>query len=85
MWVIAVGVVVFGVLAVAFAYRFERIRTYFDTFRGDFSNPQGAAYQSYQGMLSLADGGVWIPAPATKPSWVEPVSHTAPAVVYEMG
>jgi cell division protein FtsW len=59
VWVIAVGVVVFGVLAVAFAYRFERIRTYFDTFRGDFSNPQGAAYQSYQGMLSLADGGLF--------------------------
>ena len=58
-WVIAVGVVVFGVLAVAFAYRFERIRTYLDTFRGDFSNPQGAAYQSYQGMLSLADGGLF--------------------------
>ena len=57
--VIAFGTVVFGVLAAAFAYRFERIRTFFDTFRGDFSNPQGAAYQSYQGMLSLADGGLF--------------------------
>lgn len=59
LWVIAFGVVVFGVLAAAFAYRFERIRTYIDTVQGDFSNPQGAAYQSYQGMLSLADGGLF--------------------------
>ena len=57
--VIAFGTVVFGVLAAAFAYRFERIRTFLDTFVGDFSNPQGAAYQSYQGMLSLADGGLF--------------------------
>ncbi|MCD2262355.1 putative lipid II flippase FtsW [Dietzia aurantiaca] len=57
--VIAFGTALFGVLAVAFAYRFERIRTYIDTLRGDFSNPQGAAYQSYQGMLSLADGGLF--------------------------
>ena len=57
--VIAFGLAVFGVLAVAFAYRFARVQTYFDTFRGDFSNPQGAAYQSYQGMLSLADGGLF--------------------------
>ena len=59
LWVIAFGVVVFGVLAAVFAYRFERIRTYIDTVQGDFSNPQGAAYQSYQGMLSLADGGLF--------------------------
>ena len=59
LWVIAFGVVVFGILAAAFAYRFERIRTFVDTFRGDFSNPQGSAYQSYQGMLSLADGGLF--------------------------
>ena len=59
LWVIAFGIVVFGVLAAAFAYRFERIRTYIDTVQGDFSNPQGAAYQSYQGMLSLADGGLF--------------------------
>ena len=59
LWVIAFGGVVFGILAAAFAYRFERIRTFFDTFRGDFSNPQGSAYQSYQGMLSLADGGLF--------------------------
>ncbi|HMT51082.1 putative lipid II flippase FtsW [Dietzia sp. UBA5065] len=57
--VIALGVVVFAVSAVAFAYRFERIRTFLDTFVGDFSNPQGSAYQSYQGMLSLADGGLF--------------------------
>ncbi|HIW67721.1 MAG TPA: putative lipid II flippase FtsW [Candidatus Dietzia merdigallinarum] len=57
--VIALGVVVFAVAAMTFAYRFERIRTYIDTLQGDFSNPQGAAYQSYQGMLSLADGGLF--------------------------
>ncbi|MFN3340255.1 MAG: FtsW/RodA/SpoVE family cell cycle protein, partial [Dietzia sp.] len=57
--VIAFGTVVFGALAVAFAYRFERIRTFFNTFVGDFSNPQGSAYQSYQGMLSLAEGGLF--------------------------
>ncbi len=57
--VIAFGGVVFGLMAVTFAYRFERIRTFIDTFVGDFSNPQGSAYQSYQGMLSLADGGLF--------------------------
>lgn len=59
LYVLGFGAVVFGILAVAFAYRFERIQTYFDTFVGDFSNPQGSAYQSYQGMLSLADGGLF--------------------------
>jgi cell division protein FtsW len=59
VWVIAFGTVVFGVLAVTFAYRFERVRTFFNTFVGDFSNPQGSAYQSYQGMLSLAEGGLF--------------------------
>lgn len=57
--VIAFGLAVFAVLAVAFSYRFARVQTYFDTFRGDFSNPQGAGYQSYQGMLSLAEGGMF--------------------------
>lgn len=57
--VIAFGTVVFGILAVFFSYRFERVQTFFDTFIGDFSNPQGSAYQSYQGMLSLADGGLF--------------------------
>ena len=57
--VIAFGTVLFGVFAAMFAYRSERILTYIDTVRGDFSNPQGAAYQSYQGMLSLADGGLF--------------------------
>lgn len=59
LWVISFGVVAFAILAATFAYRFERIRTYIDTVQGDFSNPQGAAYQSYQGMLSLADGGLF--------------------------
>ncbi|GLB62885.1 cell division protein FtsW [Dietzia sp. NCCP-2495] len=57
--VIVFGIVLFGVFASMFAYRSERILTYIDTVRGDFSNPQGAAYQSYQGMLSLADGGLF--------------------------
>src|SRR5699024_5841484 len=56
LYVLGFGAVVFGFLAVAFAYRFERVQTFFSTFIGDFSNPQGSAYQSYQGMLSLADG-----------------------------
>ena len=59
LYVVALGVVLFAVAAVTFAYRFERIRTFLDTFVGDFSNPQGSAYQSYQGMLSLADGGLF--------------------------
>ena len=59
LYVLGFGTVVFGVLAAAFAYRFERIRTFTSTFVGDFSNPQGSAYQSYQGMLSLADGGLF--------------------------
>src|SRR5699024_12556030 len=64
LYVLGLGHVVFGFLAVAFAYRFQRVQTFFSTFIVDFSNPQGSAYQSYQRMLSLADGrlfgvGLW--------------------------
>jgi len=58
-WVLGLGTVVFGVMAVTMSYRFDRLRTFTSTFVGDFSNPQGDAYQSYQGMLSLADGGLF--------------------------
>ena len=57
--VMGVGLVAFVIMALTMSYRFDRLRTFVNTFVGDFSNPQGDAYQSYQGMLSLADGGLF--------------------------
>ncbi|MDO4928335.1 MAG: putative peptidoglycan glycosyltransferase FtsW [Corynebacterium sp.] len=39
-------------------FRGERFRTFGDSFFGNFSDTRGSAYQSYQGFLSLADGGL---------------------------
>nr|WP_290198359.1 putative peptidoglycan glycosyltransferase FtsW [Corynebacterium guangdongense] len=51
---------VVGVVAVIAAggYRSQRFHTYFDTLLGNFEDTRGAAYQSHQGFLSLADGSV---------------------------
>ncbi len=59
---VLVGVVVAGVLTMIFqsgGYRFARVRTYLDGLDGTFDNQQSVAFQSYQGYLSLADGG-WL-------------------------
>lgn len=53
---IAVLLVVFSLRRGGF--RGERFRTFADAFFGNFSDTRGSAYQSYQGFLSLADGGL---------------------------
>ncbi|NLF30803.1 MAG: cell division protein FtsW [Planctomycetes bacterium] len=57
--ILVVGVV--GIIAVIAAggYRSQRFLTYFDTLLGNFDDTRGAAYQSHQGFLSLADGSVF--------------------------
>lgn len=55
-------IAVFAVLGVAVlvsqpGYRAHRFKTYFDALVGDISDTQGTGFQSYQGFLSLADGG----------------------------
>ena len=39
-------------------FRSQRFSTYFDALVGDFSDTQGAAFQTHQGYLSLAEGGL---------------------------
>lgn len=39
-------------------FRSDRFHTYFSAFRGDFADTKSAAFQSYQGFLSLADGSL---------------------------
>ncbi len=58
---VGLGVVaVVGLIAVIAGggYRSQRFHTYFDTLLGRFDDTRGAAYQSHQGFLSLADGSV---------------------------
>ncbi|EFM44917.1 cell cycle protein, FtsW/RodA/SpoVE family, partial [Corynebacterium accolens ATCC 49726] len=40
-------------------FRSHRFHTYFDALFGNISDTQGTGFQSYQGFLSLADGGFW--------------------------
>ncbi|WP_175934723.1 FtsW/RodA/SpoVE family cell cycle protein [Corynebacterium sp. Marseille-P4321] len=40
-------------------FRSNRIHVYFDALRGEFEDTQGAAFQSHQGFLSLADGHIF--------------------------
>ena len=40
-------------------FRSNRFHTYFDALVGNISDTQGTGFQSYQGFLSLADGGFW--------------------------
>ncbi|WIM66974.1 putative peptidoglycan glycosyltransferase FtsW [Corynebacterium breve] len=60
-WVFIAVVAAFGAVAVfllmaAGGFRSARFHTFFDAFVGNFEDTQGAAFQSYQGFLSLADG-----------------------------
>ncbi|MEZ2120937.1 FtsW/RodA/SpoVE family cell cycle protein [Corynebacterium sp. CCM 9203] len=65
---IAAIVGAFGFLAIGFsvlsrlrnnngAYRTHRLEVYWDALLGDFDDVRGKAFQSYQGFLSLAEGG----------------------------
>ena len=53
--VVAVAMVIFTATV---GFRSSRIAVYLEGLRGNFLDTQGAAYQSYQGYLSLADGGI---------------------------
>lgn len=58
--VAAFVIAVIGLIAVFVGggFRSQRFHTYFDALTGDFENTQDSAFQSYQGLLSLADGSV---------------------------
>ena len=52
---------VFGFIVIMFVssgYRAQRFHVYFDALLGNITDTRGSGYQSYQGFLSLADGGV---------------------------
>ena len=52
-------VVAFVVFASMFAYRMSRVQVYFDTLKGNLEETGAAGYQTYQGMMSLAEGGIF--------------------------
>ncbi|QGS33684.1 putative lipid II flippase FtsW [Corynebacterium xerosis] len=56
--IVAVGVAVVGIATLNTGFRSARISVYFNTLFGRFEETQGPAYQSYQGILSLADGSM---------------------------
>lgn len=47
-----------GLLGLAGGFRGKRFEVYFDALFGHFEESKDAAFQSYQGFLSLADGGL---------------------------
>ena len=60
-FITTLGVVVISALAgllLLGGFRSKRITTYIDALFGDFSHTKTDAFQSYQGFLSLADGGM---------------------------
>lgn len=57
--VAAFGVILFAGVMAAGGYRSQRFHVYFDALFGHFEDTRGAAFQSYQGFLSLADGSLF--------------------------
>lgn len=57
--VIGAGVVVMVAAFFSGGFRSNRFHVYFDALSGHFDDTQGAAFQSHQGFLSLADGSVF--------------------------
>ena len=51
--------IAFAVFASMFAYRMSRVQVYFDTLKGNLAETGAAGYQTYQGMMSLAEGGIF--------------------------
>lgn len=51
--------IVFAIFASTMAYRMSRVQVYVDTLRGNFDRASQEGYQTYQGMLSLAEGGLF--------------------------
>ena len=58
-WFLAGLGAVFAVFASTMAYRMSRVQVYFDTLRGNFDRASTEGYQTYQGMLSLSEGGLF--------------------------
>ena len=59
-FIAGLGIMAFlGLVTLMFTggFRSDRFTTYFHSLVGDFADTRGKAYQSYQGFLSLADGG----------------------------
>lgn len=58
---LAVGLVLFLASGLVVGYRTDRLVTYWHvlTRDWDYVDPQGAAYQVHQGLIALADGGVF--------------------------
>ncbi|MDO4609125.1 putative lipid II flippase FtsW [Corynebacterium sp.] len=56
VWIIGLGAAVVAVATAVEGFRSARISVFVDTLMGRFPETQGAGYQSYQGLLSLADG-----------------------------
>ncbi|MFD5867675.1 putative lipid II flippase FtsW [Corynebacterium sp. NPDC060344] len=56
--IVGVGLAVLAVATLTTGFRSARISVYFNTLFGRFDETQGPAYQSYQGILSLADGSM---------------------------
>ncbi|WP_295625743.1 putative lipid II flippase FtsW [uncultured Corynebacterium sp.] len=56
--IVGVGALLVLVATLTTGFRSARISVYFNTLFGRFEETQGAAYQSYQGILSLADGSL---------------------------
>lgn len=55
---VCAGVAVVGIATLTTGFRSARISVYFNTLFGRFEETQGPAYQSYQGIISLADGSM---------------------------
>ncbi len=56
--IVGVGLAVMAIATLTTGFRSARISVYFNTLFGRFEETQGPAYQSYQGILSLADGSM---------------------------
>lgn len=59
VWFLAGLGAVFVVFATTMAYRMSRMQVYLDTIRGNFDRASAEGYQSYQGLLSLSEGGLF--------------------------
>ncbi|MFC5939235.1 putative peptidoglycan glycosyltransferase FtsW [Corynebacterium choanae] len=56
--IVGIGTVGVFALAVGGGFRSDRFIVFWETFQGDFADIRNRGYQSYQGLLSLAEGSV---------------------------
>lgn len=59
LYTVAIGALGVLALLVGGGFRSARFTVYFDALVGHFADTRGAAFQSYQGFLSLADGSLF--------------------------